>query len=617
MSKKLISLLILAVLAAGLLPAAGLAAPPPQEEGEVYTVQKDDWLSKLADKEYGDVLAYPAIVYYNNLKAAEDSTFAVIDDPDLIEVGWTIYLPTADEATAFLGGEVGAMPAGGGGSLRVTFSWPTFIDPAVGNDFSSSTSLANIYDTLVFPNAEGGVDPWLAESWEVSDDGLTYTFNLREGLKFHDGSELLASDVVYSFNRLQTIGEGFAYLITGVESVAAMDDYTVEFKLERPSGLFVPSLVRLYIANEDVVRANTQAEGPYGDEGDYGKDWLLTHDAGSGPYQVVEFPLEEYLLMEKFEDWWNAGSFHPNAPDQVRFIATTETVTVRALMDDSELEITDQWQTIEALEALDAMEGVTTIAFPTMTSFYYMMDTRKPPLDDVHCRRAVSWAFDYDQAVALEWPGTQQMVGPVPQSVGGHNPDVLVYHRDLAKAQEELAQCQYGADITDYPVEVMWIAEVPAEEKWALLFQANMADVGIPVEVVSQPWLSVVEDTSSQETSPHIVTIYVTTDLPEAGLMLQQRYHSSTANTWQQNEWLLDDDLDAAIEDALATADQAERFAKYQDLQEQIAELAPSLFLYDQVEKHAVADYVDWKPEANSPVMGYQIYAAWIGVTPP
>ena len=268
-------------------------------------------------------------------------------------------------------------------SLRVTFSWPTFIDPAVGNDFSSSTSLANIYDTLIFPNAEGGVDPWLAESWDVSDDGLTYTFHLREGVKFHDGSELLASDVAYSYERFQTIGEGFAYLVSGAE-VTAPDDYTVEFTLERPSGLFVPSLVRLYIANEDLVRENTLAEGPYGDEGDYGREWLLTHDAGSGPYKVVEFPLEEYLLMEKFEEWWNADAFHPNAPDDVRFIATTETATVRALMDDGDLEITDQWQTIEALEALEAMGGVSTRAFSTMTSFYYMMNTRKPPLDDVH-----------------------------------------------------------------------------------------------------------------------------------------------------------------------------------------------------------------------------------------
>jgi peptide/nickel transport system substrate-binding protein len=500
--------------------------------------------------------------------------------------------------------------------LRVTFSWPTFIDPAVGNDFSSSTSLANIYDTLIFPNAEGGSDPWLAESWDVSDDGTVYTFSLRQGVLFHDGSELLASDVAYSYTRFKEIGEGFSYLLADA-AVEAVDDYTVQFTLEQPSGLFLPSLVRLYILNEDVVLENTAAEGIYGDNGDYGTEWLLTNDAGSGPYLVVEFPLAEYLLMEKFNDWWNAESFVENAPDEVRFIATTETATVRSLMDDGELEITDQWQTIEALEALGAMDGVSVIAFPTMTSFYYMMNTSLAPLDDIHCRHAVAYAYDYAQAIALEWEGTQQMVGPVPQTVGGHNPDVLVFTRDLDKAREELAECQYADSIADYPIELVWIAEVPAEERFALLFQANMNEIGIPVDVVSNPWLSVVENTSSQETSPHIVTIYVSTDLPEAGLMIQQRYHSDTAATWQQNEWLLDSDLDAAIEDALSTVDEVERFAKYGDLQAQLAELAPSLYLYDQLEKHAVAEYVEWNPQANSSVMGYQIYVPLIGVNNP
>ncbi|UCC85870.1 MAG: BMP family ABC transporter substrate-binding protein [Anaerolineales bacterium] len=113
MRKRLFRLLILAVLALTLLPAAAIAAPPVQEGGTVYTIQKDDWLSKLADKEYGDPLAYPAIVYYNNLKAAEDSAFTKIEDPEFIEVGWTVYMPTAEEATAFLAGEVtGALTFG-------------------------------------------------------------------------------------------------------------------------------------------------------------------------------------------------------------------------------------------------------------------------------------------------------------------------------------------------------------------------------------------------------------------------------------------------------------------------------------------------------------------------
>ena len=100
MHNKLFNLLVLVTLISAMLvvPIA-VAAPPSQTEGEVYTVQKDDWLSKIAEKEYGDVLAYPAIVHHNNLKAEEDSTFTPIGDPDLIEVGWTIYLPTPEEAT--------------------------------------------------------------------------------------------------------------------------------------------------------------------------------------------------------------------------------------------------------------------------------------------------------------------------------------------------------------------------------------------------------------------------------------------------------------------------------------------------------------------------------------
>jgi len=235
-------------------------------------------------------------------------------------------------------------------ALRVTFAWPTFIDPAVGNDFSSSAALVNLYDTLVFPNKDGGVDAWLAESWETSDDGLTWTFKLRPGLKFHDGSDLTASDVVYSMNRLQGVGEGYAYMFDNVADVSAPDDQTVVFTLSQPSGLFLLSLVRLYVLNEDLVKSNTAAEGAYGDNGDFGKNWLLTHDAGSGPYKVKEFPLEEYLLMEKNNDWW--GTFADNAPDEVRFIATTETATIRTLMNDRRLEISDQWQTVQALKAL-------------------------------------------------------------------------------------------------------------------------------------------------------------------------------------------------------------------------------------------------------------------------
>ena len=95
MKNKLFHLLILAVLAALLVPMAAFA-----QGGSTYTIQADDTLSKIAEKEYGDLLAYPAIVYYNNQKAVEDDSLTLIEDPNIVDVGWTIYLPTAEEANA-------------------------------------------------------------------------------------------------------------------------------------------------------------------------------------------------------------------------------------------------------------------------------------------------------------------------------------------------------------------------------------------------------------------------------------------------------------------------------------------------------------------------------------
>ena len=502
------------------------------------------------------------------------------------------------------------------GILRQTFAWPTYIDPAVGSDYSSSSSLVNLYDSLIYPTPEGTVNPHVAVSWTHTEDGLTWTFNLRQGVKFHDGSELKAEDVVFSMDRLITIGEGYSYLFEPyIESTTALDDYKVEFKLKKPIGPFIIYLVRLYILNKDLVMEKTAAEGPYGEFRDYGKDWLLTHDAGSGAYKVKEFRLEEELVMELFEDYW--GEVKPNAPEELHFIGTTEAITIRTGMSNREIEIADQWQTEEALTVLDAMPGVDVAVFSEGGSFYYMIHTKKPPTDDIHFRKAMAWAMDYETVVKEIYPGRPLGKGPVSHVLPGYNPDVFQYTRDLAKAEEELKKSKYYNQLDNYPVEVGWVTEVPDEEKVALLFADCMADIGITVKVVNTPWLSMVEKTADIDASPHIATIFVAPHYPEAGSILESRYHSKSAATWEQNEWLLNETIDAMIEDALGTIDAQERFSKYQEIQEILVDMCPSLFLFESVTKQAYQSYyVDWPVAIGivNAVMGYNMDCRFLEV---
>ena len=502
--------------------------------------------------------------------------------------------------------------------LRVSFAWPTYIDPAVGSDFSSSSSFVNLYDTLVYPDVDGSPLPHVATHWETSDDGLVWTFYLRDDVKFHDGTPLTAEDVKFSMDRITTIGEGYGFLFVGrVTETEVVDDHTVRFHLSEPFGPFLTTLYRLYILNKDLVEANIKRPGPYGDMGDYGKEFLLTHDAGSGPYMVKEFRVEEELVMVKNPNYWLP--IDPEAPDEVRFIGTTEPATIRTMIARRELEISDQWQPQEALAALDTIEGVEIASFSPGTEFYLMINTKKPPTDDIHFRRAMAWATDYATVVEHIFPGAIQARGPVPQNLPGADPNVFQFHRDLDKAREELAQSKYYGQLDQYEVEFHWIAEVPDEEKVALLFMANMAEIGINVKVVKVPWMSVVEEMAQLETSPHIVSVFDSSHYPEAGSLLESRYHSSSAPTWEQNEWLLDPDLDAMIEEALATVDRGERFQKYAEIQQYIVDLCPTIFLFEQVEKHAYqAAYVDWpvaRGEVN-PVMGYNMAARFIKVYP-
>jgi len=331
---------------------------------------------------------------------------------------------------------------------------------------------------------------------------------------------------------------------------------------------------------------------------------------------------EEYLHAVQFPDYWKP--IPPDAPLEFKFIGTTETATVRTLMTKRELEISDFRQPAEFYKNIAKLPGIKVAKLFGGSTFYCMMHNRKPPTDDIHFRKALAYCIDYDAIANQIFPGARQAQGPVSFILPGHNPEVYQYKRDLEKAREELKKSKYYDQLDQYPVDLIWCAEVPDEEKVALLIQANAAEIGIKVNVVKTPWMKIIDEVATPESTAHMYLIFVSPHYAEAGSMLQSKYHSSSCGTWEQTEWLQDPELDRMIEDAIATVDHEERFAKYRKIQEYIVDLCPSLFLIDQPENYAYQDYyIDWvaaeraeRGEKVNPVMGYNHYMLDVKVYP-
>ncbi len=469
---------------------------------------------------------------------------------------------------------------------------PFYIDPSVGTDGASSTAEFNLYDSLVRIDFDGTILPWVAKKWTVSADGLTYTFVIRSDIKFHDGTTMTAEDVSWSMTRFITLGTGRAYVITPfVKEAVAVNATAVKITLKSPFGPFISALNTFYILNKDLMMQHLKSDGQYGAMGDYGKEWLTTNDAGSGAYTVKKFNLGEKLVMEKSSSYW--GTYADKAADIVEMIGTTEAMTVRTMLANGELEISDNWQSRENLKEIAKISGVKIAGQMDVSGgWYLMMNTKKAPLDDVHVRRALAYAYDYPTLTTTLFPDTIKMKGPVNTAVPGFDSSLPEFTYNVEEAKAELALSKYANNITTYTIDLHWCAEVPDEEKGAMLFMTSAAAIGINVNVVKTPWTSMVQEAASVETKPHIEYISANGDYPEAGSILINRYHSNNALTWWQNENLFNETLDTALENALKTTDYDSRMQQYKAVQQDLVSLCPTIFMYQGINYRAYQSYV-------------------------
>lgn len=458
------------------------------------------------------------------------------------------------------------------------------LDPAKASDYADSILMFNAYDTLILPNQGApGHSGHLAESWEA--DGSVYRFTLRDKAVFQSGNPVTAEDVVYSLERMQEIGQGLSHLFAGV-SAEAGEDGSVTFTLAEPNAAFVASLVRLPIVDKAVVAANATDDDPWGET------YLSAHAAGSGAYLVDSHNPQEETVFAK-NDAYFLGVPEP-APDEVRLRYGLEAATVRALIAQGEHDIASQWLPPEVVAAL-ARDGAQVLTEGGTGAFYIKMNTTKPPLDDVHCRRALAQAFDYGTAVQMiaiteDVSAGTAATGGIPVGMLGANTADQVLSQDLDLARAELEACAY--DPADMNLEISWIAEVPIEERFALLMQSTFSQLGITSEIKKMPWALFAEQVSKPENTPHISQLFVNTVTGDPDTLLYGMYHSSTPGTWQSPEYLNDPQVDQHLEAGRRGGSDEERAAAYAALNARLMEIAPTIYGFDRQSVFAASNRV-------------------------
>ncbi len=352
--------------------------------------------------------------------------------------------------------------------------------------------LVSVYEPLVRYNPPGSktqLSPALATSWETSDNGLTWTFHLRKGVTFHDGEPFNAAAVKYSIERTMKMKKGAYYIWSPVKEISVVDDYTVQFHLKTPAPveLSASSQYGAYIFSPKAAEQGT--------------DWFMKGNAaGSGPYKVAGWETSQQGVRERHEDYW--GGWEGRHFDRVILKLVLEKSTQVQMIKSGEADFASLVP-VDALPGLQNTAGVEVLTPKSWKNSMFLINTQKPPTDNLSVRRALCHAWDYNAVVDSIYNGLATVAeGPVPKTMWGHNPDLPVYEYDLKKA-EQLIQAS-GLSKDELKMTLAYIGTSQEYENCAQLLQANRARIGVELELMPGPWGTIWEKAKSVETGPNL-----------------------------------------------------------------------------------------------------------------
>lgn len=355
--------------------------------------------------------------------------------------------------------------------------------------------LYNVYETLVRLQADGSITGLLATDWEISDDGLTYTFNLQEGVSFHNGEPFTAADVVFSLNNVvSNENHPFTTTLSPIESIEAVDDLTVQINLSQVSAnlLFFLTQGQGVILEESAVAT------------------IANEPVGTGPFQFVSWTVGDSIVLEQNPDYW--GTQPPLERVTFRYINDPNSLNSALLAEDIDIiagvsapELLDQFVDDERFEVLQGL---------TYGEIVLSLNGRNSPLDDVRVRRAITHAIDRQAVVDLAYSGFGTPIGTFSTPLDPWYQDLTdVYPYDPQTARDLLAD----AGVTDLTLEMI-LPPVSYAGRSGEIIASQLAEVGIEVNITNVEWGVWLEDVFSNfDYDMSIVAHVEPRDLPQYG----------------------------------------------------------------------------------------------------
>lgn len=459
------------------------------------------------------------------------------------------------------------------------------LDPAVAWSSDGMLFVRSAYDTLLEypPGSQPAVaQPALASEWST-EDGLTYTFALRDDVTFHDGTTFDSNDVVKSLERIQAINQGPATPLRNVVGYEATGTYEVQITLGQPDAFFTGLLPKVPIVSAEAIEAHATADDPWA------AAWFAENEAGSGPY-TLDTLAPDMITLNGYTDYWRP--FEPGTPTRLTLRTDPDASTAVLLMCQGEVDsiggigpdLVDQAVACDGVKALiQPRFGVGTVVFNQLAD---------GPISDVRVRKAIALAIDYDGWIAYLNGRAEPTTGPLPPNAEiGPVPDVIA--QDLDQARALMAEAGYpdgGPDNILFTISYAGLAFLSYEAFFGTLLTENLKEIGIGVDVQLVGWPELVQLTKSPETTTDLAYLILNMTSTDPSTVLKSAYVTESwadqgGYNWAYYSNAMVDELTAGVS-GITDADERGRVLRQiqdQIIADQVAIWMPQPIIYQPV----------------------------------